>query len=390
MGVKAREKVKGSGEWWVFIDHQGKRRAKKIGQDKKLALEVAAKINARLVLGELDLDEPAKKKAPAFGDYAEQFMETYSKLHHKPTTHRSYRNMLKAHILPVFGRMAIDEITRQEVKAFIIQKQKEGFSRNTVRLLRAYMSGIFTQAVDDELLAANPTAKTGRYIKKDKGKSSVRPFSMAEKECFEREVQERFPHYYALFLCALRTGMREGELIALKPGDVSFQGGFIEVRRNCVEGRISTPKSGRTRRVEMSTQLRTVLKEHMTWRKENTLQRGWGEPPEWLFFNEKGGMLDPANFRKRVFYKCLERAGLRRITFHQLRHTYATLRIQAGHNIAEVSRQLGHSSIRVTIDTYYHYIPNEATSRVDDLDTESATKRNLSATRNQKGLAASG
>ena len=116
----------------------------------------------------------------------------------------------------------------------------------------------------------------------------------------------------------------------------------------------------------------------------NALRKGWGEPPEWLFYNEESGLLDVPNLRKRVFHKALEKAKLRQIRLHDLRHTYATLRIQAGHNIADVSKQLGHSSIRVTIDIYYHWIPGANRSEVNELDLKTAPIRNLSATSHEE------
>jgi integrase len=225
----------------------------------------------------------------------------------------------------------------------------------------------------------NPATRTGRYINNQDGKKEIDPFTWEEKALFEETAQTHYPRYYPFFVCALRTGMREGELIALKPGDIDFNGGFIEVKRNSVRGTITTPKNGKTRRVDMSGQLAEVLKAHLTERKKETLKRGWKEPSEWLFYNEAGGMIDPANFRKRVFYKCLEKAGLRRIRLHDLRHTYATLRIGAGHNIADVSKQLGHYTIRITIDTYYHWIPGSNKSEVDQLDFTTAPKCTLYA-----------
>ena len=75
-------------------------------------------------------------------------------------------------------------------------------------------------------------------------------------------------------------------------------------------------------------------------------------------------MIDVANLRKCIFYKCLEKAGLKRIRLHDLRSTYATLRIQAGHNIADVSKQLGHHSIKVTVDTYYRWTPGTNSEEV--------------------------
>jgi integrase len=76
--------------------------------------------------------------------------------------------------------------------------------------------------------------------------------------------------------------------------------------------------------------------------------------------------------RKRVFYKCLEKAGLRRIRIHDLRHTYATLRISKGDNILDVSKQLGHHSVKITLDIYAHWMPGGKKSEVDELDGQQA------------------
>jgi integrase len=386
MGVKVREKPKGSGIYWIFIDHQSKRKSKKIGKDKKLAHEVAKKIEAKLILGDMDLNTNDKKNYPTFKEYCQVFLSTFSKLNHKPTTIYSYNSVLANHVLPVFGRKRLDEITRKDIKNFVIKKQNDGFAPNTVRISRAYLSSVLTQAVDDELIEINPATNTGRYIKKGDSNKDVNPFTWDEKTLFEEAMIDYFPRYYSFFLCALRTGLREGELIALKPGDVDFNGGFIEVKRNCVRGIVSTPKNGKTRRVDMSEQLAEVLKTHLTDRKKETLKKGWKREPEWLFYNEDGGMIDISNLRKRVFYKCLEKAKLRRIRLHDLRHTYATLRIQANHNIADVSKQLGHHSIRITVDTYYHWIPGVNNSEVNELDLKSAPKRNLSATSHENQI----
>jgi integrase len=83
-------------------------------------------------------------------------------------------------------------------------------------------------------------------------------------------------------------------------------------------------------------------------------------------------MLDINHLRRRVSYKALKKAGLRRIRVHDLRHSYATLRISKGDNIADVSKQLGHHSIKITVDTYYHWMPGASKSEVDQLDSEAA------------------
>src|SRR2546428_4189612 len=103
--------------------------------------------------------------------------------------------------------------------------------------------------------------------------------------------------------------------------DVDFNGRFIEVRRNLVAGRVTTPKDGKTRRADMSAQLTDVLRALQRTRKKETLKNGSGSVPDWIFCTESGGPLDGDNLRHRVFYKLLEKAELRRRRVHHPRRT---------------------------------------------------------------------
>ena len=301
--LKIRQKVKGKGNpWWVFISHNKQRTSMKVGT-KKAAEVVADEIVAELKLGKFDMNREKEKPLPTFQKYSEVFMSGYSKNKHKKSTRDSYRNVLNLHLLPELGTLPLNEIKRKNIKDLIYKKQEKGLSAGSVKIMKAYTSSILSQAVDDELIHINPAANTGKYIKRDDSPKEIHPFSWEEKTAFEVAIQEHFPRYYPFFLCALRTGMREGELIALQPGDIDFKGGFIEVKRNCVRGDVTSPKNGKTRRVDMSSQLAAVLKLHITKRKRETLKKGWSEIPEWLFYNEDGKMIDVSNLRKRVFYK---------------------------------------------------------------------------------------
>src|SRR5262249_27728678 len=150
--------------------------------------------------------------------------------------------------------------------------------------------------------------------------------------------------------------------------DIDFNGRFIEVRRNLVAGRLTTPKNGRTRRVDMSAQLATTLRGLLATRKEETLKKGWGSVPDWVFCTEGGGALDGDNLRHRVSSNLLEKAGLRRVRPHALRHTFASLLLQNGESPVYVKEQMGHSSIQVTVDSYAHLIPGANRQAVDRLD----------------------
>lgn len=390
MSVKVRERPKGTGVFWIFIDHQGKRKAKKIGRDKRLANEVAKKIEAKLTLGDLHLLDKSDAQV-LLGTYAKQWLNGYVVAALKYSTYRGYRIVLNRHLLPQFGKKPLTLVTREEIKSFLFQKMNSGLSAATVRNIKACLSGLYTQALEDGHVQANPVSRLGRMLKaKDEslGKG-ISPLNAVELELYLEVCERKYLRYYPLFLTLARTGMRLGEALGLQWGDIDFAGQFIEVKRGWVENRITTPKNGKSRFVEMTPKLSSTLKRLNVQRKEETLKRGWKAVPDWVFVNGDGKPIDPGNLRGRVHYKICENAGLRRIRIHDLRHSYATIRISAGHNIADVSKQLGHSSIKITIDIYYHWVPNESRGEVAELDVlgeKYATIRNPDATTKKTGV----
>jgi len=380
MGVIVKEKNKG--EWWIFINHHGKRKAKKIGGDKRVAQEVAKKIEAKLALGEFSLDE--KESIPTFGEYASRWIATTIPATCKASTLKDYRGMLDKHVLQVFGKKPVDEINRLMVKEFLMEKSNEGFSGSTLTHLKNAISGTLNLAVDDEVISFNPAHRLGKAIKNKSRRLEVEPLTRDELTLLLEAFKANFSKHYPMALTLARTGMRIGEVLALQWGDIDFNGRFINVQRGFSRGQIEKPKSGKSRRVDMSQQLTKILQDLLRQRKEEKLKEGWKELPEWVFINEEGTSLDKDNWRKRVFEKALVKAGLRRVRVHDLRHTYASLLIQAGESLAYIKDQLGHHSIRVTVDVYGHLEPGRNKAAVDKLDD--ATTRNPGATKNKKAL----
>jgi integrase len=376
----------------VFINHQGRRKAKRVGQGpagRKAAELAAIKIQARLAEGDLSPLEPQTPPPPplTLERYATQWLATHARQACKFSTARIYAVNLRRHILPVLGAKPVPTLTRADCRALIAACRDKGLGPKTIENVCRTLSTILTQAVEDGLLSANPAFRLGRYCRNgDHPKPEIRPLTREEARIFLDAARQFAPREYPLFLCALRTGMRLGELLGLQWGDLDFHGRFIEVRRNLVAGRVTTPKNGRTRRVDMSAQLAETLKALLTARKAEALRKGWGRVPEWVFCNEDGGPLDGDNLRHRVFYRVLARAGLRRIRFHDLRHTFASLLIAQGESLAYVRDQLGHASIQLTVDTYGHLIPGTNRQAVDRLDD--APGRNPDATTNDKGATA--
>ena len=145
-------------------------------------------------------------------------------------------------------------------------------------------------------------------------------------------------------------------------------------------GRINAPKSNRIRRVDMSAQLARVLQGLLAVREAEGILKGLAGPP-WLFVGGDGGPITPGAFWQNIWRPLLRRAGLRYRKPHTLRHTYASLLIQGGESLAYIRDQLGHHSIKLTVDTYGHLVPGANRAAVDRLDD--ATGRNLYATSKQ-------
>ena len=103
---------------------------------------------------------------------------------------------------------------------------------------------------------------------------------------------------------------------------------------------------------------------------------GWKELPEWVFCNEEGGYLNYANFRVRIWDKAMRKSGLRKRAIHDMRHTYAPLRLSKGDSLAEVSKEMGHAATDITYRTHYKWLPKASLTNIDDLDSPPASIRN--------------
>jgi integrase len=371
MGVTVRQKVKGKGKpWWVFIAHNGKRKSIRVG-DKAAAEALAAKIQEQLTLGKVDL--APRPNVPTFGEYArKKFLEGYVKANKKASTYSSYESILRNHLEP-FARVPLDQLVRPAIREMIFEKLKKKLAPNTVRNIKAVISGVLSHALEDGLIAANPASRLGKFIKTKDRKADINPLTREEARDLLAVMAEHYPRHYPLFLCLLRTGMRIGEALALEWGAVDFRGGFIEVRRAYTKGAYTTPKNGKIRRVDMSPQLADTLKELRTERKREALEKWQGQVPDVVFVNRDGRMMCYYHLLPRVLHPALAKAGLRRIRIHDLRHTFASLLIQNGESLAYVKDQLGHGSISITVDTYGHLVPGANREAVAKLDDEICT-----------------
>lgn len=176
-------------------------------------------------------------------------------------------HVLRLYLLPRFGRKPLKTIRDDEAKTFLAELVSKGsLSRNSLRLILCTLRVILNHAEEDELIDKNPVQKLTRFVKIDREQQTkASALSREESERFLASAREVCPALYPLFLTALQGGLRRGELIALKWGDIQFGADgqdlnrYMLVQRNWLNGSFTSPKSRKSRRVDLSRQLRAEL-----------------------------------------------------------------------------------------------------------------------------------
>jgi integrase len=380
VGITVRKK---NNQWYVFINHNGQRKAKCIGENRAAAVQVKRALEAKLALGDIGIFNEAEEKLPLFGEYADTWMKDHAGLVCKPSTIGGYKSVLRQHIRPAFSSKRLNEIKRGDIKSLISDLVAKGLTRSTVRNALSIIRSIFSQAVEDGLFESNPATNLGKFTRTAKT-SEVKgvALTLEEVEKLLSTAKRISPEYYPIFLLAVRAGLRRGELVALQFGDIEFGKGdengnrYILVQHNYVRREHTTTKSKKSRRVDMSRQLRSVLIKMRDTRLRTATMEGKADiSKELVFSSPDGKILDPDNFYHRHFVPMLVKSEIRKVRLHDLRHTFGSLLIQRGAPIVYVKEQMGHSSIQVTVDTYGHLVPGADVSFVDRLDDKPGKPR---------------
>ena len=342
MAVIVREKVKDSGVWWIFINHQGKRRSKKIG-DKRTANNVAKEIRERLAKGDMGM---VKDKAPTLSIYGKQVLN--SPLNDWAyRTGKEYRLAFKLHIKPCLGNMPVDEIKRRDIKKMIVGLKDKGLSPSRIRCIIYVLSTIFNHAIEDEYVEVNFSTGWGKQI----GSGTVRdisPLTIAEAYEFVEASKRLVIELHVMFMVALRSGLRLGEVLALSWDDINLEKRTVSVNKTWDDRnkRFGTTKGKEKRVVRLTPETVAALEE-----------LGKMNGRLGLLFPDRSNPDQPRN--PQMIRRWLKRIAPKKMTFHDLRHSYATLRLAKGDNLVDVSKQLGHSKIETTLRFYTHWIPQE-------------------------------
>jgi integrase len=290
-----------------------------------------------------------RKTGVTFAEAAEEWMRFIEQDRgRKPSTVKDYRNVLKSRLLPAFSDRSLESITTQDIEQW--RQSLDGLSNRSKNKLLIQMHGIFRRAQQVYGLETNPLSRIEKHPLRPSGDIEV--FSPEEVLALVRAAVSEADA--AIFLTAAFTGLRLGELLALRWREVDFTNATIRVRASYALGALTTPKSGKVRGVPMAPDVAQALsrlgqREH------------WVGEGDLVFAGQAGGYLDGSALRRR-YKAALAAAGLRSLRFHDLRHTFGT-RMIAKADVRRVQEWMGHADIQTTMK-YLHYAPRADDARL--------------------------
>ena len=380
-------------------DQNGKRYRKSMKADatKELARkelrEIEAKIERRTFLHD--------KKAPLFSKVKAEWLE-HKKQFLRENTWETCEANSRIHF-DSLDNLRINQITIATIEKFITELQnkprstaatrkpdfiptgeEKKISLSTMRKILVTLNQIMAYAVRHRLIDYNPVrdAERPRSQGKEGQEKAISILTPEQIRNFLEAVTDQ--EYKTLFLTAIMTGARQGEMLGLKWSDIDFQKKQISINRTFNSGRFFTPKTkGSKRNIDLAPML---IRELAAWQLICS-----GRNNDLVFPNEAGEPMNYSNMVNRYYKKALKAAGIPQIRFHDLRHTYASLLLAQGENIKYVQNQLGHSSPTVTLNVYAHLMKKEnqeAACRLESTIFE-GTGHNL-VTNKKEGLTING
>jgi len=341
--------VKRRGRWIIdFYDQHGKRRWKTLpeGTTKAKAKEelraIEDLINKKLFLPDV--------KVPRFSEVARNWID-HKKLNLRETTWEVYEGHVRNHFQDLDG-FKINRITIATVEKFITDRQAQGMNIGTLRKVLVTLGQILNYAVRHKYIDHNPlreAERPGNHMQRNETQDQehTKVLNPVQINAFLDQVKDQ--KYRMLFMLAIFTGARQGELLGFKWSDVNWKNRQIHIQRTFNKGRFFATKTKTSnRKIDLGPTVLTELKKWKLACLKNNM--------DLVFPNKTGEPINYSNMVQRHFLPALKTASLPRIRFHDLRHTNASLRLESGENIKYIQTQLGHASPTVTLNVYAHLL----------------------------------
>lgn len=294
-----------------------------------------------------------------------------------PNTRRNYRERYVHNIKPVMGDMRLSDVKPMHCKKVLLQMDKT-YAGSTIRQTYIAMGVLFKAAFENDMISKHPLDGV-KYTKPVKATDDIKFLDRAEQRKFLEVAKDS--HNYDQYALILETGLRTGELIGLTWDAVDFENRkltinkTLEFRHNAKFWRAGPPKTQQSyRTIPLTNRAYDILKKLWDERSERKESPLLSEELEYMdrrsgtisklvmrdlvFVNFRTGMPNKNSSYDTHLYKLCDKAGIRRISMHDLRHTYATRAIESGMNPKVLQKLLGHSSLKTTMDTYVH-VPDD-------------------------------
>ncbi len=305
------------------------------------------------------------------GAFLESWLENTVRGSVRKSTYDCNESFCRVHLIPALGKKKLKTLSPSDVAGFYRRKLDEGCSAASVHKMHTILHKALKQAVRWKYMDNNPADDV------DAPKvhaEEVHPLSREEAKRLLETSSVSKDRLAALYVVALHTGLRQGELLALRWEDLDLEARKLQVRRTVTRdggkltvGPTKTNKGQRT--VKLTKDAVEALRGHLTRQLEEMDGLGdYFQENGLVFCTGKGTLINPTNLRKRSFAPLLVRAGLPHMTFHQLRHTAATILLLKNVNPKIVSEMLGHATIAITLDTYSHVLPNMQDSAIEAME----------------------
>lgn len=283
----------------------------------------------------------------SFKDFSAKFIEAHASRVREQTL-AMYEGHLRRTAIPFFDKRRLKSIRAVDIEAYLSYLKKLGTSPATSAKQLRTLKMLLKKAVQWGYLTKSPAEHIPMPRVPKQEMNYLNPTDI------EKLIANTNERYRCLITTACYTGMRQGELLGLQWGDVDFEGKRIFVRRTLQKGKFYEPKTKYSRR---SVSIPNIVVQSLRSHQINQVVHLENNHSQLVFTNDVGEPIDPSNLTKRVFEPALKMAGLIHVRFHDLRHSYAAALISAGENPKWIQKQLGHSSIMITLDIYGHLLP---------------------------------
>jgi integrase len=290
-----------------------------------------------------------------FGEYIQEWLDNKQDI--SPETRYTNNGHIRNHIIPELGHIPLQKVNVMHIEKFVKYLQERGLADGTVRKIYNLIHTCFKTAVRKEFIIKNPFDLMDKGSKPRESKPKVDYWTTEEVKNFFSVLDHRLRILYVL---AIYTGMRRGELLGLRWKDVYFETSQLRISqtlkaRQGIKDGVKTDSGYRT--ITVAPTVMTELKKHRTVSVQEKLAAEKYEDHDLVICQRNGRPLSLGSF-DRNWKRLLEKIGMRKIRFHDMRHTCASLLFSANVHPKVVQEQLGHSSIKITLDRYSHMMPN--------------------------------